>query len=130
MTSGFLAPVFFGYLGLLFGWEAFFQTPFLVLAILLVAVSSKIFSGYFGGRILGLSRRESWGIGIILNGRGIMELIVANIAYQRGLIGKELFSILVLMGIVTTVITPILFRKYGLKTPATEGAVTPTNGSP
>ncbi len=41
-----------------------------------------------------------------------MELIVANIAYQKGIIDQELFTILVIMGIVTTLLTPILFRRF------------------
>ena len=61
-----------------------------------------------------MGKREALGVGIILNGRGIMELVVANIAYQRGFINQELFSILVLMGVFTTVITPLLFRRFVL----------------
>ena len=41
-----------------------------------------------------------------------MELVVANIALQRGFISEDLFSTLVLMGVVTTILTPILFRRY------------------
>jgi Kef-type K+ transport system membrane component KefB len=61
-----------------------------------------------------MSQREALGAGIILNGRGIMELVVANIAYQKELIDQSLFSTLVIMGIFTTVITPILFAKTNL----------------
>jgi Kef-type K+ transport system membrane component KefB len=111
ISTGFLAPVFFAYLGLLFGVEGF-QRPVLLVAVLAIAVVSKIFAGYWGGRVMQMSESESLGLGIILNGRGIMELVVANIAYQRGMIGIDIFSILVLMGIFTTVLTPILFRHY------------------
>lgn len=111
ISNGFLAPVFFAYLGLLFGMEGFGR-PVLLIAVLAVAVVSKVLAGYWGGRIMKLSESASLGLGIILNGRGIMELVVANIAYQRGFIGRDIFSILVLMGIVTTVLSPILFRRY------------------
>jgi hypothetical protein len=43
-----------------------------------------------------------------------MELVVASIAYERGFIGAGLFSTLVLMGVVTTMITPIMFRRWVL----------------
>ncbi|HEX4855335.1 MAG TPA: cation:proton antiporter, partial [Limnobacter sp.] len=58
-----------------------------------------------------MDHREAMGLGCVLNGRGVMELVVAGIAYQNGFIGPTMFSTLVLMGIVTTFITPILFKQ-------------------
>lgn len=114
ITSGFLAPLFFGFLGLHFRWTAL-HSPIFVTLVLVIAMGSKIIAGYWGGLLVRMSRAEALGIGIVLNGRGVMELVVANIALQRGFIGEETFSILVLMGILTTLLTPILFRRYALK---------------
>ncbi|MCB0361162.1 MAG: cation:proton antiporter [Bdellovibrionales bacterium] len=111
ITGGFLAPVFFGYLGLEFNMGSV-RSVWFVLVVLIVSVSSKVFAGWLGGRLLSLSKVESLGIGIILNGRGVMELVVAGIAYQRGLIEQGLFSTLVLMGVFTTIITPLMFKKW------------------
>lgn len=108
--SGFLAPVFFAYLGLEFALQEL--APFFVTVVLLVSIASKVYSGWLGGRILKLNEVDSIGIGIILNGRGVMELVVAGIGYQKGLIDKGLFSTLVFMGIVTTMITPIMFKRW------------------
>lgn len=48
-----------------------------------------------------------------LNARGIMELVIANIAYKAGIISSEVFSILVIMGVLTTLTTPLLLiRSY------------------
>lgn len=110
LTSGFLGPVFFAYIGLSFSGHAF-SKPFLVLGVLLASIATKILGGYLGGRIIKMSQYESLGAGIILNGRGVMELVVANIAYQNNLIDQDLYSTLIIMGIVTTVMTPILFNK-------------------
>ena len=49
-----------------------------------------------------------------MNARGIMELVIANIAFKEGFIGVEVFSILVIMGLVTTLSTPFLL-KYSFK---------------
>ena len=57
-----------------------------------------------------MSHREALGLGCILNGRGAMELVVASIAYERGFIGANLFSVLVLVGVATTLITPMTFN--------------------
>jgi Kef-type K+ transport system membrane component KefB len=110
VTGGFLAPVFFAYLGLEFDIDALDDFGFLV-TVLAVSVLSKILAGWWGGRVVGMSAREALGMGCILNGRGVMELVVASIAYQKGFIGVQMFSTLVLMGILTTFITPILFGK-------------------
>ena len=53
----------------------------------------------------------SWALGLGLNGRGIMELVVARIGLSSGLIGADLFSVLVLMGVVTTIVTPVLLKR-------------------
>lgn len=63
-----------------------------------------------GGRAIGMSNREALGLGFILNGRGAMELVVASIALERGFIGHGMFSVLVLMGVVTTLLAPISFN--------------------
>lgn len=119
ISAGFLAPIFFAFLGLSFSVKSF-SSPFFVLMVLAVSISSKICGGFVGARWAGMPRTDALGVGIILNGRGIMELVVANIAYQRGFIDQALFSTLVLMGLLTTVITPILFRRciVGSRLPA------------
>jgi len=111
VTEGFLAPVFFAYLGLEFNIAVL--KPFWFVAVLLaVSFGTKILAGWLGGSLIRLSQARSLGIGIILNGRGVMELVIASIAYERGFIGQGLFSTLVLMGVVTTMITPLMFRKW------------------
>ncbi len=110
ISSGFLAPIFFVYIGLECNLHAL-PGALLVIAVLATAVLSKIGAGWLAGKWVGLSRAQSLGIGIIMNGRGVMELVVANIALQHGFISEGLFSVLVLMGVLTTFITPTLFRR-------------------
>lgn len=110
VTNGFLAPLFFAYLGLEVTLGEINSLPFLF-AVLAVSVFSKIFSGWIGGKMANMSDREALGLGIILNGRGVMGLVVASIGLQNGFIGQGLFSTLVVMGIFTTMITPMMFKK-------------------
>ena len=109
MNGGFLAPVFFAYLGLKFQLDSFKDVLFPA-AIITTSIATKLFAGWLGGRIIGMPHREAIGLGCVLNGRGVMELIVAGIAYQKGFIGASTFSTLVLMGGVTTFLTPVLFK--------------------
>lgn len=111
VTGGFLAPVFFAYLGLEFNFTAV-ESFFFVALVLLVSMGSKILAGRLGGILTGLPKMESYGIGVMLNGRGVMDLVVASIALQRGFIEQGLFSTLVLVGVTSTVVTPFLFRKW------------------
>jgi Kef-type K+ transport system membrane component KefB len=114
IANGFLAPIFFTFLGLEFSNKAF-QMPWFLTVVIVVSILSKFGAGYLGAKLCGFSQKDRVGIGIILNGRGIMELVVANIALEKGFIGPGLFSVLVLMGIVTTLITPVLFRFFVMK---------------
>lgn len=113
ITGGFLAPVFFAYLGLEFKVQII-DSFWFVAVVLAVSIATKILAGWLGGRLIGLSKSDALGIGFILNGRGVMELVIASIAYERGFIGQDLFSVLVLMGVITTLITPLMFRKWVL----------------
>lgn len=110
LAMGFLAPIFFAGIGLEFNVSSIENIALLV-AVIFVSYFSKIFGGYFGGRLAGLNSKTSFTLGIGLNARGIMELVIANIAYKSGLISSEIFSILVIMGVLTTLSTPIMLKK-------------------
>jgi Kef-type K+ transport system membrane component KefB len=110
MAMGFLAPIFFAGIGLEFNISSIGNIGLLV-AVIVVSYLSKIVGGYLGGMMAGLGGRVSLTLGIGLNARGIMELVIANIAYKNGLIGTEVFSILVIMGVLTTLTTPLLLKR-------------------
>lgn len=110
MAMGFLAPIFFAGIGLEFNISSISNIGLLV-SVIAVSYLSKIAGGYFGGTLAGLSKRVSLILGIGLNARGIMELVIANIAYRNGLISTEVFSILVIMGVLTTLTTPLLLKR-------------------
>lgn len=110
LAMGFLAPIFFAGIGLEFNFSSIHNFG-LLFAVLFVSYFSKIAGGYIGGRFAGLNNSVALTLGIGLNARGIMELVIANIAYKNGLINLEVFSILVIMGIVTTLSTPIMLKK-------------------
>lgn len=110
MAMGFLAPIFFAGIGLEFNISSISNIG-LLLSVIAISYLSKIAGGYFGGTLAGLNKRVSLTLGIGLNARGIMELVIANIAYRNGLINTEIFSILVIMGVLTTLTTPLLLKQ-------------------
>ena len=113
LAMGFLAPIFFASIGLEFNLFSIHNMELLT-TVVLVSYLSKIIGGYFGSSLAGLNKMKSLVMGFGLNARGIMELVIANIAYKAGLIDNEIFSILVIMGVLTTITTPIML-KWGFK---------------
>jgi Kef-type K+ transport system membrane component KefB len=106
-----LLPAFFAVtglrtrLGLLGTWEHWLW----FLAVLGVACAGKLAGAAVPARMTGLSWRDAASVGILMNTRGLMELIVLNIGLELGLVSERLFAIMVLMAVATTVATgPIL----------------------
>ena len=105
-----LMPVFFALAGLSTTIDAFTGAglPALLL-ILAAAVAGKILGAGGGARIAGLGWREAGAIGSLMNARGLMELIVMKVGLDAGVIGSEIFTMLMIMAIVTTLMTtPVL----------------------
>ena len=112
VTLGFLAPIFFVVIG--------FSVDFIMIAehlplfglLTTVAVVGKIAGSYIPARLGGLSNNESMAIGSMMMGKGAMELVFARLALEQGLIDESLFSVLVLMAFVSTILAPILFKTF------------------
>jgi Kef-type K+ transport system membrane component KefB len=106
-----LLPAFFAYtgmrtkIGLVAGWEAWMFTA----VIILVATLGKFGGTLAAARTTGLSWRLSSALGILMNTRGLMELIVLNIGLELGVISEKLFAMMVIMALATTIMTtPVL----------------------
>jgi Kef-type K+ transport system membrane component KefB len=108
-----LLPAFFAFTGmrtqiaLLEGWHAWLTCG----AVIAVAVIGKLGGSTLAARVTGLGWRHSFALGVLLNTRGLMELIVLNVGLDLGVLSPALFAIFVIMALVTTIIaTPVLDR--------------------
>ena len=125
LTVALLLPLFFTYSGLNTK-IGLLNTGFLWMmcgAVLVAAVLGKGVACWLAARATGISNRESLGIGVLMNARGLMELIIINIGLQRGIISEGLFATLVIMAVITTLMaSPIFERLVGTGTfqPASE----------
>ncbi|HEX9908747.1 MAG TPA: cation:proton antiporter [Thermoplasmata archaeon] len=112
VTIGFFAPIFFVEIGFAVAFDAVASAIPLFVSIVAVAVAGKLVGSYLPARVWGCGKNESKAIASMMMGKGAMELVFASLAFQVGLIGEDIFSILVLMAFVSTMMAPILFRHY------------------
>jgi Kef-type K+ transport system membrane component KefB len=111
LSVALLLPLFFTYsglntkIGLLNTWYLWGMC----LLVLLCAIAGKGVACTLAARATGLTMRDSLGIGILMNSRGLMELIIVNIGLQRGVISEALFACLVIMAVVTTLMASPIF---------------------
>jgi Kef-type K+ transport system membrane component KefB len=105
------APLFLACQGTHFTVDAFTRPAF-ALTLLLVAIASKLIGGYWTGRWCGLPHHDARGVAIVMNARGVMEMVIASIAYRAGLVDESLFSTLLIIGVCTTVCTPLMLRHW------------------
>jgi Kef-type K+ transport system membrane component KefB len=113
-----LVPIFFTFSGLNTQLTIINDIDMALVAAVVLACSifAKGVACWAAARLTGQDNATAMGIGALMNARGLMELIIINIGLQKGIIGPALFSILVLMAIVTTLMTSPLFELvYGRK---------------
>lgn len=113
LTLALLLPLFFTYSGLN-TQIALLDSGYLWMMaglVLVCAISGKGVACWLAARATGLGNREALGIGMLMNARGLMELIIINIGLQRGIISAGLFATLVIMAVVTTLMASPLFER-------------------
>jgi Kef-type K+ transport system membrane component KefB len=108
----FFLPVFFTFTGLrtnILGLSTIADLQWLSIVVA-AAVLGKILPVYIAGRLTGFSHDEASVMGSLMNTRALMELIVLNVGYDLGFIPQSMFTMLVIMAVVTTMMTGPLLR--------------------
>lgn len=114
ITIGIFAPLFFAVVGLKMNLQSLFSSWELIgiaLAFLAVATVTKVTGTYLGARLIG--RQGHWNalsFGAGINARGAMGIIVASVGLDLGLLTQEMFTIILLMAIVTSLMAPPALR--------------------
>jgi Kef-type K+ transport system membrane component KefB len=117
----FFAPLYFVSLGLKVNFADHFNLA-LILVVLVVACLGKIAGASIGARLGGMPAREALAVGFGMNARGAIEIILAGMALEHGLIDQQIFVALVVMALVTSIVSaPVMQRLLAdrpLRTPA------------
>jgi Kef-type K+ transport system membrane component KefB len=117
-----LLPVFFIVTGLSVDIGGLSGTQYLELAaIILVACAGKLIGAIIPARALGLSWGESRALGLLMNTRGLTELIILNAALSLGVLDGQMFTMMVIMALVTTALAGPLLARTGVLTPPPPG---------
>jgi Kef-type K+ transport system membrane component KefB len=121
-----LLPLFFAFSGLRTQIGLLNDAHSWLICVLLisVAVVGKMGGSIAAARWTGLGWRESAALGALMNTRGLVELVVLNIGYDLGILSPKIFTMLVIMAVVTTMMTGPLLRLLGV------GSNAPVNASP
>src|SRR6185295_433696 len=129
LTVILMLPLFFAFtglrtrVGLLSGTEMWIYCGL----ILCVAIAGKCGGTMLSAKLSGMSWREAGALGILMNTRGLMELVVLNIGLDIGVISPAVFAMLVLMALTTTFMTtPLLEWVYPARMGWSERAITET----
>jgi len=117
VTLAFVVPFFFVNIGLNFDYGYLLGNVFLVILTVTVAFLGKIIGTVIVKPLSRLSIRQLYLIGWGMNSRGAVELVIALLALRHGLITQEIFSALVAMAIITTLVFPFVLQREIEKNP-------------
>ncbi|MBS0221581.1 MAG: cation:proton antiporter [Proteobacteria bacterium] len=108
----FFSPVFFAVAGLGMDLRTLLDPTLALftLAVIVIASVGKFSGALIGGRLGGLTTRESLALGVGLNGRGSTEVIIASIGLSMGALGNQLYTMIVAMAVITTMAMPPMLR--------------------
>ena len=115
ISSVLLLPVFFAFTGLRtqIGLLSGTHEWTICLVIIGVATLGKLGGSALAALLTGMSGRDSLQLGALMNTRGLMELIALNIGYDLGILSQRIFTMLVIMALVTTIMTGPLLVLFG-----------------
>jgi len=120
-----LMPIFFALAGLSTTGDAFVGAGLGAMALILAtAVVGKVIGGAAGARMAGYGWRDSLAVGSLMNARALMELIVMKVGLDAGVIGPSLFTMLLVMAILTTVMVGPMLALFSRREPQLSGAAT------
>lgn len=110
VTRHFLTPIFFASIGLQFSITAF-SDPLLLISVITFAYTAKILGSGIGARLARFRGLETVQVGVALNSKGTLDLIIAEIAVSKSYLSSQMFSILICTSLLALIVNPLMFKK-------------------
>ncbi len=105
-------PVFFTSIGVTAGFQGIGQNSWLIVALSVIAILTKLIGSALGARMAGFAWGNSLGIGAAMVSRGEVALIIASMGLEAGLLGSNMFAVIVVVVLVTTIVTPPMMKLF------------------
>jgi Kef-type K+ transport system membrane component KefB len=120
LVNSFLAPLFFAIVGLRLNLAALASPAVMLVGLVIIALAiiGKMSGAYLGARLSGLPNWESIAVGAAMNARGVVEIVIASVGLRLGVINIEIYTIIVLMAVVTSLMAPVILGMAIKKMPA------------
>lgn len=109
LAYSFFGPIFFAALAFHLDFSALLDAPVFLSIVTFLSVVGKVVGSGAPALMLGLPKLEALGVGLAMNSRGAVELIVASVGLEAGIIDEGIFSILVTMAFLTTIVSILGF---------------------
>lgn len=110
ISYAFFVPVFFTTIGVKVDFAGVTSQLGVIAGLSVLAIATKLVGSAIGARAAGFGWRNSWGIGAAMVSRGEVALIIAAIGLEAGLLTQDMMSILVIVVLITTMVTPPLMK--------------------
>ena len=110
LSYGIFTPIFFAYIGFTVDLSIIGNAGLFTVLVVLMALLGKLMGGFIGSKLVGLDSSDSLIFGIGVMPRAGIELVVITVGRNRGIIGDEIYSAIVLMVIVSIIVSPMLLK--------------------
>ncbi len=110
LSYSFLGPIFFVSLAFNLDFGIIIRTPLFLIIIITIAIVGKVIGAGLMAAAQGIKWRDAWTIGLAMNSRGAVDLVIASIGVKAGIINEEVFSILVFMAFSATLSSIFLMK--------------------
>lgn len=105
-------PVFFTLIGVSVQFTGIVSSIPMIILLSLIAIATKLIGGALGAKLAGFNRKSSLGIGSAMVSRGEVALIIASTGLANQLLTDKMFSIIVIVVLITTIVTPLLMKIF------------------
>lgn len=117
LTFAFIIPFFFINIGMNMEFGGIFENWILIVTITLIAIAGKVLGSLIVSFITDIKPRQALLIGWGMNSRGAIELVIASVALNSGLLTRDIYTAIVIMAVITTLFFPFILEKMIKKYP-------------
>ncbi len=110
LSYSFFAPIFFASLAFDLDFSIFKQMPFFLITILIAGIGGKFLGSFVASRLMKLDPKKSTAIGLAMNNRGALALVIVSVGLKEGIVSPDIFSVLIFILLSSTLFAILAFK--------------------